>query len=202
MENLMWMAKKIKKLSRMWKSLHTQTKNCHILDLGRMRGLRCGLKLLREGWKVKRTHDTRRWFVHICAWIHSYAFRWWCQCWNSDRLLALLKGKDFASMTHGPCRTSEDAVRVRLKGGWEDIGHNRVKIWIGKVQWDVISISTRSCQSPGRHPAQRCEGHAAQDYIFNAARSSASIHSCCDFWNLMYFDCNVQKVDIKCVCIS
>eukprot|EP00435_Cladocopium_sp_Y103_P035251 s467_g9.t1 len=38
-----------------------------------------------------------------------------------ERLVALLVGKDYASMSHGPCRTSEDAVRVRLAGGWQEL---------------------------------------------------------------------------------
>lgn len=38
-----------------------------------------------------------------------------------ERLVALLLGKDSASMSHGACRTSEDAVRVRLAGGWQDV---------------------------------------------------------------------------------
>jgi hypothetical protein len=35
--------------------------------------------------------------------------------------VALLLGKDYASMSHGACRTSEDAVRVRLAGGWQEL---------------------------------------------------------------------------------
>eukprot|EP00434_Breviolum_minutum_P011813 symbB.v1.2.010425.t2/scaffold655.1/size176010/12 len=66
-----------------------------------------------------------------------------------ERLLALLKGKDFASMTHGPCRTSEDAVRVRLKGGWEDVtlhsGAKAMLLRTPKGEW-LLAVLPADCK--------------------------------------------------------
>jgi len=66
-----------------------------------------------------------------------------------ERLLALLKGKDFASMAHGPCRTSEDAVRVRLKGGWEDVtlhsGAKAMLLRTPKGEW-LLAVLPADCK--------------------------------------------------------
>ncbi|CAK9074644.1 unnamed protein product [Durusdinium trenchii] len=66
-----------------------------------------------------------------------------------ERLLALLKGMEFLSMQHGPCRTSEDAVQVRLAGGWKDVtlhsGAKAMLLRTPKSEW-LLSVLPADCK--------------------------------------------------------